>query len=400
MSERTTARRRDESGAVAVLAGVLAITLFVMAGIVVDLGMARDKRRQAQNGADAAALAGAAALYASGTLDQGAAVAAAKKYAEDNYDVAAADWSSCTDSGRTGTFADFTRSTETDCISFRPAVKPTEIRVVLPTRSVRTTFGALAGVSKVMIGGSAHAKVDAESIQAEGGLRPWGICSAVANTTGNVTFVPMKGASTATGQGSTDPCGTTGPPGGWWVAQCTGQGNGTGETQASVLSGCPTSSYAPVPNQPSTTPQALYNHMVTKCPAKSEDSNCLASDTGNNFHNASPQWQTLVGHHISMPVFCWPPQCSQAAYTAQGSNASYGIWRIATVLVCGFKLNPASASTGWPTTGACATNNPSNYSSGSVTAGGGLFLVIEKLTGGPGGDWELPQPPTDPHLSW
>jgi Flp pilus assembly protein TadG len=392
-------RRRDESGAVAVLTGVLAVSLFIIAGLVVDLGMARDQKRVAQNAADAAALAGASAMYASGSLDKTAAVAAAKSYAQKNYGTTEADWTGCTDLGRTGSFSTFARSTETDCISFRPAVKPTEIRVVLPNRTMRTPFGSLAGVSSVVIGGTANAKVDATTIQGEGGLRPWGICSTVANTSGNVTFVPMNGGqSRATGQAA-DPCGTDAPPGGWWVAQCTGQSNANGATEASVLNGCPTSAYTPVPNQPGGA-TALYNHMTGYCPKKSENSTCLASDPGNNFHNSSDEWQTLVGHHITMPVFCFPPQCSDTAFTAQGQNASYGIWRLATVLVCGFKLNPRPASTGWPTTGACATNNPNNYSSNSVTAGAGFFLVIEKLQGGPSGDWELPQPPTDPHLSW
>ncbi len=393
-------RQRDESGAVAVLAAFLAISLFVVAGLVVDLGMARDKRRQAQNSADAAALAGVNALYATGTANTAAAVVAAKAYAESNYGIAPSEWASCTDPGRTGPFSGFTRSSETDCISFRPAVKPTEVRVVLPTRSVKTTFGVLAGVSSVSVRATAQAVVDAQPIQAEGGLRPWGICSTVATTSGNVTFVPMKGGSTASGQGSTDPCGTSGPPGGWWVAQCTNQSNSNGATETSVRDGCPEPTYSPVPDQPSSTAKALYDHMTDYCPKKSESSTCLASDPGNNFHNSSDEWQTLVGHHIAMPVFCWPPQCSSPAYSAQGQNASYGIWRIATVLVCGFKLNPRPASSGWPTSGACATNNPSHYSSNSVTDGGGLFLVVEKLTGGPTGDWELPQPPSEPHLSY
>ena len=51
-------RLTDDRGAVAVLTAVLAVMLFGLAAFVVDLGIARDNRRQAQNTADAAALGG------------------------------------------------------------------------------------------------------------------------------------------------------------------------------------------------------------------------------------------------------------------------------------------------------------------------------------------------------
>src|SRR5215213_11026244 len=92
---------RDERGAVAVLTAVLAIVLFGIAALVVDLGVARDSRRQAQNTADAAALAAANALYATrapnlnqpGDFD--AAVEAAKSYAAENYGTTEAEWAAC-----------------------------------------------------------------------------------------------------------------------------------------------------------------------------------------------------------------------------------------------------------------------------------------------------------------
>ena len=56
---------------------------------MIDLGHAREVRRQAQNGADAAALAGGNSLYlhGSGTPDFVAAVAAAKNYALMNFGI-------------------------------------------------------------------------------------------------------------------------------------------------------------------------------------------------------------------------------------------------------------------------------------------------------------------------
>jgi hypothetical protein len=162
---------RNEDGAVAVVAAVLAVTLFVIAGLVLDLGLARDKRRQAQNSADAAALAGAGALFASGAVaNKAAAVTAAKRYAEENYDIAPAEWATCTDTGRTGSFSTFVRSTQTDCVSFRSTGSRMEIRVVLPGREVETTFGKLVGVSRVAIGAAAHA------LGQPGGQAACGLC--------------------------------------------------------------------------------------------------------------------------------------------------------------------------------------------------------------------------------
>ncbi len=110
-------------------------------------------------------------LYASGTVDKAAAVAAAKEYAQNNYDIAPSEWSTCTDGARAASFPGFTPSTETDCISFRAAPGgQTEIRVVLPGREVETTFGKLVGVSSVPIGASAHALGQA------GGQAPCGLC--------------------------------------------------------------------------------------------------------------------------------------------------------------------------------------------------------------------------------
>jgi hypothetical protein len=391
--------QRDESGAVAVLVASFAVLMFVLAALVVDMGLARDTRRQAQNGADAAALAGANVLYETGVANKAAAVEEIKEYALQNFDVAKTAWASCTDP-ELSSFPTFVRSSESECISFEPATNPKTVRVRIPGRDVDAQLGALAGDATMKVGAVAHAGVDVEPLVPEGGLRPWGICSRVATTNqGNVVFVPMKSGESATDPGGG--CGTNvGPPGGWWVAQCTGQSNSNNATEAAVLNGCPTSTYAPVPNQPaSATPAQLEAFLEAACPRSSETQNCLASDPGNNFHNSSDEWETLVGKTITMPVFCFPPQCVNPSFAAQGNNASYGIWRLATVEVCGMRLMPRGPSSNWPTTGACATNNPQGYTSSSVTRGGGLFLVIKKLVGGPPGtDWEMPRPPTQPRL--
>src|SRR5690242_19247234 len=57
-------RARDEQGAVAVLVGILTIVMFTITALVVDLGLARVVRREAQVASDASSLAAATALYA------------------------------------------------------------------------------------------------------------------------------------------------------------------------------------------------------------------------------------------------------------------------------------------------------------------------------------------------
>src|SRR5688572_28148142 len=86
--------RRDEQGAVAILVAVIALALLVTAALVVDLGLARDVKRQSQSAADASALAAGNVLY---DFDNGCSIAvpcvteavtAAKNYALENFGVA------------------------------------------------------------------------------------------------------------------------------------------------------------------------------------------------------------------------------------------------------------------------------------------------------------------------
>jgi hypothetical protein len=156
---------RDEKGAVAILTALVMVALMLCAAIVVDLGMARDVRRQSQNGADAASLAGANALYpstkvcnpvvAGGPPCIADATATVKSYALNNFQVSASDWSTCTAALPSG----YVPSTGTSCISYNSATSPTIVRVVMPTRAVATAFGAFARKSSIPVGSSAQAQV-------------------------------------------------------------------------------------------------------------------------------------------------------------------------------------------------------------------------------------------------
>ncbi|MCW2817874.1 MAG: hypothetical protein JWR42_661 [Marmoricola sp.] len=149
-------RERDEEGAVALLFAALSLTLLLVAGMVVDLGLARDTRGKSQISSDAAALAAANATYPNGGVPNiAAAVAAAKSYAAQNFAVAATDWSGCVDDHPLAYLPD----AGDQCISFNSQTNPTQVRVRMPVRSIATTLGVLAGVQSIPISTSAGAQL-------------------------------------------------------------------------------------------------------------------------------------------------------------------------------------------------------------------------------------------------
>ena len=155
-------RRRDERGAVAVMVALVSTFLLVLAAMVVDLGLARDTDRQSQNAADASALAAGNVLYTTGgpclaipCIPQ--AVAAAKSYAQTNFGVATSAWNSCTDPAP---LAYVPLLEAGSCISFDSARATAQVRVVVPTRTVDTGLGVLAGVSSIDIRTAARATLD------------------------------------------------------------------------------------------------------------------------------------------------------------------------------------------------------------------------------------------------
>lgn len=150
-------RARNDRGAVAIIVAALATVLFITAALVIDLGLARDTRRQAQNAADASALAAANSLYATpGLVDVAGAITDAKWYAATNYGVTETAWSTCGDPDRLA----YVPTGGSPCISFDQAVKPTQIRVRIPTRDLPTGLGALAGVEDISISAVARAALE------------------------------------------------------------------------------------------------------------------------------------------------------------------------------------------------------------------------------------------------
>lgn len=163
MVHRLSRLRRREDGAVTTIAVLLISMVFIgLCALVVDLGMARDTRRQAQNAADASALAAGNVLYLTGVANIAGATAAAKSYALSNYGVPPGDWAGCTDGSK------LAHSPDTPCISFNNASIPTAVRVNIPVRQVSTPFAQIWGVSTVPV--SAAARINLVAGPAECGL--------------------------------------------------------------------------------------------------------------------------------------------------------------------------------------------------------------------------------------
>ena len=157
------ARRREETGAVAVVVALMMVVLVMFAALVVDIGMAKDSRRQAQNASDAAALAAGNSIVNGGTWT--AAIAVAKSYALTNYEVAASAWTGCVDPNHLAVVAP-----GTECISTDNATNPGKIRVATPTKAVQTVFGGFTGKSSINVAAQAEISLDA------GGRSACGLC--------------------------------------------------------------------------------------------------------------------------------------------------------------------------------------------------------------------------------
>ncbi len=142
-------RRRDERGAILVMAALLMVALLAMSAVAVDLANARQQHRKAQGSADAAALAAAQDLPNPATV-----VATAKEYALANFDTPASAWVGCTDPEHLAETPDIGASNT--CISIDEAFS--RVRVRLPRTAVETYFAKVIGVDAVHVSAAATAE--------------------------------------------------------------------------------------------------------------------------------------------------------------------------------------------------------------------------------------------------
>lgn len=155
-------RVQDDRGLVLPVAAIVMVLMLVMVAFAVDLGAAAVSRREAQNGADSAALAAAqelgrrSAKFTSGATRitaLAAAEQAAKSYVSENTGLSttAPEWASCTDALALAVAA------STPCISF--SSDATQVRVRLPDKVLNHQFAKVVGLNSSPVRASAVAEV-------------------------------------------------------------------------------------------------------------------------------------------------------------------------------------------------------------------------------------------------
>ncbi len=143
----TPTRVPNERGLIVVWFTILLTVMIGLAALVVDLGVGREKQRQAQNAADAAALGGAQKLP-----NLTATVSDAQALGDKNVSDATLAWTGCADSGHLDQ-----QTTPASCISFDNSF--TKVRVRLPQQSLPSIFGGIFGVKALSVGKAAEAQV-------------------------------------------------------------------------------------------------------------------------------------------------------------------------------------------------------------------------------------------------
>jgi hypothetical protein len=132
--------QQRERGFALIIFALMLFSLLVITALVVDLGAVYAHRRNDQNAADAAALAGAQELP-----DMAAAVTAIKQYTNQTLDIdlVNSDWNRCADDDGALPLV----APNNNCISFNPA--RTRVRVRIPDQEYETFFASVAGVDTI-----------------------------------------------------------------------------------------------------------------------------------------------------------------------------------------------------------------------------------------------------------
>lgn len=152
-------RPGSDDGAIAIMVAVLAIALFGFGAIVVDLGMARTVKQESQDSADAAALAGADALYTGSSNPRvRRALKAIRRSARENFQVSS--WSGCSAAPQPDGITVWDQGgSGTSCIQFgrRPGEPVTQVFVAMPPRHLDPVFGGIIQSNGVDVHGQAVA---------------------------------------------------------------------------------------------------------------------------------------------------------------------------------------------------------------------------------------------------
>jgi hypothetical protein len=173
-SMRIRCRPDDERGVVAVMLALFLTLVLGICALVIDLGNARQLRREAQASADAAALAGGEAIESDthvrvdGTFTWSTVVTQIKNYAKANDNIATSAWANCSDPYKLAYRPD--AANNDTCISASASSFPAPsassigdnvmyLRVRLPSSSVKSYFAKALGNGDLTVGATSTTKV-------------------------------------------------------------------------------------------------------------------------------------------------------------------------------------------------------------------------------------------------
>jgi Flp pilus assembly protein TadG len=214
LSERVRRGHLDQRGVVAVMTALMMVLMISVVAIVIDLGNARQQRREAQASADSAALAGGEAIESgmsttTGSIPWSTVVSQIKSYAKANDNVSLAAWNGCTDTYALAYRPD--TSSGNNCISATASSFPApsaatvgdnvdSLRVRLPSSTTKSFFGKAVGNNDLTVGASATAKVVFTVTQSQTTtLAAGGPCALCILNPSGVTLDGQNGDVTITG---------------------------------------------------------------------------------------------------------------------------------------------------------------------------------------------------------
>jgi Flp pilus assembly protein TadG len=186
-------RMHDERGVTLILMALSMVVLLGFSALVIDLGAARQMKRQSANAADASALGGAQ------DLPNLAAVATQiKTLALANFSIPTSDWTAanCPSSPPAG-FNEMHSVDGTPCVSYDASFN--QVAVVTPTRVYNTAFARAIGTNQINIRATAVAERTTAGL---GSVQPYGLYGTAGGGNGEVCLVTGPGGHAA----ATPPC--------------------------------------------------------------------------------------------------------------------------------------------------------------------------------------------------
>jgi hypothetical protein len=362
-------RDRDESGATAIVVGLLAIFLIGLSAFTVDAGAAFVSNRNLQRAADAGALAAAQELTQySGTcnhvISNSSALTAAHQravdVAQDNYDDASwgeTDFDVRCDPDLKVLIVEFGNEGTTDAV-FAPI------------------FG---GDEEITTDRDAEATVDVAPGAGEN-VRPLALCSAAVGDTEPGQFVqifyPLNGTK------SPPQCPKPKSAGNWWTLDCPEERSGsTKDLETEIREGC-TDRVTVIPGQADVdTPGQLTVVLEEACPAAPIGSEtCMSGDPGSlDAGHIAEAWKYLVDTQKEsiFPVFCVTPQCSEDTSSGTGTGTIFPVYKLVSAIVCGYHFSDKEKY--HSTTGKCA-GNPYLASADPDSSNANNYIVLKYVS--------------------